>query len=92
MLNNRHKERAAVMTLLRVAQAEDDDMDLSCDSTPVLQLQLYRAEVLTTVAEVDQKLKVTRLEPEAGLIFGKPVKTMMNKSINKYESSFVFTE
>ena len=84
LLSNRNKERAAVMTISSIKYAEEDDMDLSSDATPVLQLQLYRADVLTSVAEVDQNLKVIRLEPEVGLIFGKPVKTMMNRSINKY--------
>ncbi|KAF8055488.1 tmcC [Scenedesmus sp. PABB004] len=82
-LRNRHKERAAVLTMALVHPPEDGDGTPSAvdiDATPVLTVSLWRAEGLTSLLEVDGKLGVLRVEPSAGLMFGVAHTALLRKS------------
>lgn len=46
----------------------------------VLEVQLWRADAVTAVVELDKRLAVSRTDPAAGLLFGLPHKLLLKKS------------
>jgi hypothetical protein len=73
-LQQRRKERPAVMTLKMIQLNDDEEARAATaagsQTMPVLALDLWRAEGLTSLVEVDSRLVITKAEPSAGLIFG----------------------
>lgn len=86
-LATRHKERPAVVSLTVMQLDENDDERsggrLDAEATPVLQLELWRAEGLTSVVEMDGKLAISRVEPMLGLIFGTSAHALLHKSFKR---------
>eukprot|EP00775_Hariotina_reticulata_P001355 gene1355-1696_t len=73
-LQQRRKERPAVMTLKMIQLNDEEEARAATaagsETMPVLALDLWRAEGLTSLVEVDSQLAIMRAEPTAGLIFG----------------------
>eukprot|EP00775_Hariotina_reticulata_P009112 gene9112-9281_t len=87
-LQQRRKERPAVLALQMVHL--DDDMAARAavsgdraDSIAVLTVQLWRADGLTGLVEVDGSLSVERADPAAALLFGKSSQSILHANFQR---------
>ncbi len=48
-----------------------------------LEVQLWRADLLTAVIEVDRHLAISRADTAAGLVFGLSSKAMLRKTVTR---------
>eukprot|EP00775_Hariotina_reticulata_P009651 gene9651-9811_t len=83
-LQRRRKDRPAIMTMSLVQMSEEDEAkaatDAGADTAAALTIDLWRAEGLSSLVEVDSRLSITRAEPAAGLMFGMSQRAVMQTS------------
>jgi len=86
-LQQRRKERSAVMTLRMIQLTDEEEARAATlegsESIAVLAVDLWRAEGLTSLVEVDSQLAITRAEEGVGLIFGMSSQVLMHSSFKE---------
>lgn len=83
-MGGRYRLRPAVLAVESVVDPDNDDVDLNDPSVPVLEIQLWRSDAVSSVVEVDSHLVVARADVGAGLIFGVPHKLLLKKSFKRW--------
>eukprot|EP00775_Hariotina_reticulata_P003511 gene3511-3781_t len=83
-LQQRRKERSAVMTLRMIQLSDEEEARAATlegsESTAVLAVDLWRAEGLTSLVEVNDRLAITKAEQGVGLIFGMSTQVLMGSN------------
>jgi hypothetical protein len=83
----RRRHRPAVMTLRMIHLTDEEEARAATlegsETTAVLALDLWRAEGLTSLVEVDSRLAITKAEPTAGLIFGMSNQVLLHSSFKE---------
>lgn len=77
------KTRPAVMHVTSLLKEDEvHNIKDGGEGLAVLEIELWRADALTSVMELDRKLAIERADPAAGLIFGVPYKQLLRKSFS----------
>ncbi|WIA34679.1 hypothetical protein OEZ86_012993 [Tetradesmus obliquus] len=80
-LQQRKQLRPVCMTMAVIAQGGDLVVDEEqADLLPVLQVSLFRADALSSLIELDNRLSVTHADEAAGLMFGVNAKQLLKKN------------
>jgi len=92
-LQQRRKERAAILTLQMIHLSDDTAARAAvsgaeADRTAVLTVQLWRADGLTGLVEVDKTLSVERADPAAALLFGRSPQSMLHANFRRFVVGF----
>jgi hypothetical protein len=98
-LQQRNRERPALMSVSVNAEAEDADSGAGSGAAAhqaagdaaqqdaagaaALEVTLWRADAVAAVVEVDSKLEITRADAAAGLLFGFNHRAMIKKDFKR---------
>jgi hypothetical protein len=83
-LQRRRRDRPAIMTLSLMHMSEEDEAkaatDAGADSAAAISIELWHAEGLSGLVEVDNQLSITRAESAAALMFGMSQRAVLHTS------------
>lgn len=75
--------RPAIVTVEAIHSSDEADLDFSSENTAVLTMSLWKADAVSGVMELDQKLAIYKADQSAGLLLGLQAATLLKRSFKR---------